>query len=121
MLHEKFFAEYKVDCSYSNFCKLVLSNIVKPKPQDWGTFLCMSCLNLQLKMEALCNLDSSLYTDTEEVIKYTETELNGWGEKIRQIKWSICYLYWCKEKKGSDENQVARTYLSTKKDKNSIR
>ena len=69
VLHEKFLAEYKVDCLYSNFCKLVPSNIVKPKPQDWGTCLCMSCLNPQLKMEALCNLDSSLYVDTEEVIK----------------------------------------------------
>ena len=86
VLHEKFLAEYKVDCSYSNFCKLVPSNIVKPKPQDWGTCLCMSCLNPQLKMEALCNLDSSLYVDTEEVIKYTETELCEWHEKIRQIK-----------------------------------
>ena len=34
-------------------------------------------------MEALCNLDSSLYVDTEEVIKYTKTELHEWGEKIR--------------------------------------
>ena len=32
-------------------------------------------------MEALCNLDSSLYVDTKEVIKYTETELHEWGEK----------------------------------------
>ena len=37
-------------------------------------------------MEALCNLDSSLYVDTEEVIKYTGTELCEWHEKIRQIK-----------------------------------
>ena len=83
VLHETFCTEYKVYCSYSNFCKLVPSNIVKPKPQDWGTCLCMSCLNPQLKMEALCNLDSSLYVDTEEVIKYTKTELHEWGEKIR--------------------------------------
>ena len=86
VLHEKFLAEYRIDCSYSNFCKLVPSNIVEPKPQDWGTCLCMSCLNPQLKMEALCNLDSSLYVDTVEVIKYTETKLHEWGEKIRQIK-----------------------------------
>ena len=32
-------------------------------------------------MEVLCNLDSSLYVDTKEVIKYTETELHEWGEK----------------------------------------
>ena len=83
MLHAKFLAKYQVDCPYSNFCKPVPSNIVKPKPQDWGTCLCMSCLNPQLKMEALCNLDSSLYVDTEEIIKYTETELHEWSEKIR--------------------------------------
>ena len=41
----------------------------------------MPCLNLQLKMEALCNLDSTLYVDTKEVIKYTETEQHEWGEK----------------------------------------
>ena len=34
VLHEKFLTEYKVDCSYSSFCKFFLSNIVKPKPQD---------------------------------------------------------------------------------------
>ena len=76
MLHEKFLGEYKADPSYSNFCKLVPSNTVKSKAQDWGTCLFMSCLNPQLKMEALCNLDSSLYVDTKEVIKYTETELH---------------------------------------------
>ena len=34
-------------------------------------------------MEALCNLDSTLYVDTKEVIKYTEPEQHEWGEKIR--------------------------------------
>ena len=57
-------------------------------------------------MEALCNLDSTLYVDTKEVIKYTEPEQYEWGEKIRQIKRPICYLYWCKEKKGTDENHM---------------
>ena len=81
VLLEKFLAEYKVDCSYSNFCKFVPLNIVKPKLQDWGTCFGMPCLNPHLKMEALCNLDSSLYVDTVEVIKYTENELHEWGEK----------------------------------------
>ena len=79
VLHEKFLAECKIDSSYSDFCKLVPSNIVKPKPQDCGKYLYISCLNLLLKMVALRDLDSSLYADTETVIRYTETELHEKG------------------------------------------
>ena len=67
----------------------------------------MSCLNPQLKMKVLCNLDLFLYVDTDEVIEYTEPELHEWGEKTRKTKQLICYLYWCKEMKVSNENHTS--------------
>ena len=45
VLHETFLSEYQVECSYSHFCKLVRNDIVRPKPQDWGTCLSQTCLN----------------------------------------------------------------------------
>ena len=32
-------------------------NIKNPKTNDWGTFLCSSCLNSELKIEALNSLN----------------------------------------------------------------
>ena len=64
---------------------MVPLNIVKPKPQDCGKNLYI-CLNPQLKMVALRDLDSSLYVDTEKVIKYTEMEQHESNQRIRQKK-----------------------------------
>ena len=70
-------------CSYSHFWKLLPNYIVKPKPQDWGTCLCQTCLNPQLKMEALCNVDKSLFIETEKLIKYDESKLKAFCEKVK--------------------------------------
>ena len=45
VLHETLLSEYQVGCSYSHFCKLIRNDIVRPKPQDWGTCLSQTCLN----------------------------------------------------------------------------
>jgi len=45
VLHQKFLAESGRDCSFAQFCRLIPENIVKPKPTDWGTNLCMICIN----------------------------------------------------------------------------
>ena len=53
-LHEKFLSENPhIQCSYPQFTRLVPCNIQKPKPSDWGTCLCMTCLNPQLMLEGL--------------------------------------------------------------------
>ena len=114
ILYEKFLCELNVNCSYSHFCKLVPENIIKPKPQDWGTCLCMVCLNPQLKMEALRHFESSLFVETEELITYSDKTLKEFMEKIKQFSGPIRYLYWAKDKKDS-EKSVATTYMSSKK------
>ena len=85
VLHKKFLSEYQVECSYSHFCKLV-PNDVRPKPQDWETCLCQTCLNPQLKMEALHNVDKSLFVETEKLIKYDESKLKAFCEKVKTCK-----------------------------------
>ena len=53
VLHQKFVAESNHECSFAQFCRLIPENIVKPKPTDWGTNLCMTCINPQLMLEGL--------------------------------------------------------------------
>ena len=68
-------------------------------------------------MEALCNLDSTLYVDTKEVIKYTETEQHEWGEKKTDKTANLLPVLVHGKERLWWEPYVARTYLSTKKTK----
>ena len=53
VLHEKLMAEENIDGSYCHSCHYIPEEIVKPGPEDWGTSLCKTCLNPELKVEAL--------------------------------------------------------------------
>ncbi|CAF1551653.1 unnamed protein product, partial [Rotaria sordida] len=55
-LHQKFILNTNIDCSYSTFTKHVPSYIVSPKPDNWGTCLCITCLNPQIKGERINQL-----------------------------------------------------------------
>ena len=52
-LHTQFISDCEEACSYSTFCRYVPANVIKPKATDWGTCLCQTCLNPELKLEAL--------------------------------------------------------------------
>ena len=52
LLHHKFIAE-DIDCSYTTFLKKIPYYIKNPSASDWGTGLCATCLNPQLKIERL--------------------------------------------------------------------
>ena len=52
----KFQAETLVSCDYSTFCRSAPNYIIKPKPSDWGTCLCVTCLNPEIKLERLAKL-----------------------------------------------------------------
>ena len=53
-LHQRFQVdESAAECSYSQFTHYVPENILNPKPEDWGTCLCMTCLNPELKLESI--------------------------------------------------------------------
>ena len=56
LLHLTFLSECdSVDdeISYPHFTKVVPENIIKPKPESWGTCLCMPCINTELKVSAV--------------------------------------------------------------------
>ena len=100
-LHEKFMSD-EVECSYTQFTRCVPINSIKPKPEDWGTCLCVTCLNPELKLESF---KKHINTDL------TIANLKNPGcdkEKIEQICQEIAesnfkfeYLEWSKER-GTD-------------------
>ena len=50
-LHQKFIVDTNIDCLYSIFTRPIPSYVVSPKLDDWNTYLCINCLNLQIKVE----------------------------------------------------------------------
>ncbi|CAF5000863.1 unnamed protein product, partial [Rotaria sp. Silwood1] len=48
--------ETNYDCSYSTFTRHIPSYIVSPEPNEWGTCLCMKCLNPQIKSDRINQL-----------------------------------------------------------------
>ena len=103
-----------VECCYLHFCKLVPNDIFRPMPQDLGTCLCQTCLSPQLKMEAFRKVDKSLFVEAEKLIKYDESKLKAFCEKVKTCKKTVRYLYWSKGKKES-ENSVTETHMSCNK------
>ena len=56
MLHIKYLSECKSvdeEVSYSYFTTLVPKNTIKPKPESWGTCLCMPCINTELEVSTV--------------------------------------------------------------------
>ena len=59
-------------------------------------------------------LTSLLFIETEKLIKYDESKLKAFCEKVKTYKKTVRYLYWSKDKKES-KNSVTATYMSCKK------
>ena len=126
VLHEKFISESSEtveSCSYSWFCKLVPSNIIKPKPQDWGTCLCMTCLNPELKIEALKKTASfkNHQLTEQDICNYNEEKFEEFINKVKDVKGIIKYVVWQKDKDEKTETKSAtyhsRKYVKTEKPK----
>ena len=83
-LHKKFVAESSHDCSYSYFSRHCPCYVEKPSPNDWGNCLCRTCLNPEIKLEALANI----LNDTS--FKWDDT--NGYNNKdlIKRIDQLKC-------------------------------
>ncbi|CAF2801426.1 unnamed protein product [Rotaria sp. Silwood2] len=84
-----------MECSYSTFTRHIPSYIISPKPSDWGTCLCMTCLNPQLKSERinqlknvnpLLNYLSSLLTNDLTSIINDEKTVNEILEELHRLK-----------------------------------
>ena len=56
MLHFSFEAETGVKCSLECFRQNIHFYLICPKPNDWGTSLCVRCINPEMKLKTLTNL-----------------------------------------------------------------
>lgn len=104
MLHVKYCAEVEV-CDYTTFTRNAPPHVKQPSPSDWGTCLCMQCLNPSLKYMRLTKLgymngrqslqqivqdDEKMEDFKDEMQKYHRDETiilsNGkeWKTKTRQ-------------------------------------
>ena len=108
VLHEKFMAETMVDCSVRTFGRYIPSNIVKPKPQDWGTSLCKTCLNPELKVECLrepgVNLEWLLGLDKEQLQEFSEK--HSTNELITYKEWQSERVTKTKTAKVADRQEI---------------
>ena len=99
MLHMKYLSECESvsdEISYAHFTRLVPANIVKPKPESWGTCLCMPCVNTELKVSAVnkivpCKLE-----------KLDDVELELICQQLRSVQERIEFLE-CKSNKIKEE------------------
>ena len=90
ILHKKFLAEAKFECSLSTFARYLPKNVVKPKPEDWGASLCKTCLNPELKIEALRDPEVKL----ETLLSLDDAQLKKWSEKSKDNNNLITYKEW---------------------------
>ena len=76
VLHKMFLAEAMVEFLLSTFAWYLPKNVVKPKPEDWGTSLCKTCLNSELKIETLrdpeVKLETLLFLDDAQLKRCSE-------------------------------------------------
>ena len=120
-LHQKFMSETLIECSLSAFSRYVPSNIIKPKPTDWGTSLCKICLNPELKVEAI----NESGVDLNYLLSMTNDELRIWSD-ARKADDIITYKEWqseavekkksakVKDDQSKDVTVKTKTYRSVK-------
>ena len=64
----KFLAETSEECCYETFTRHVPYYVVKPEADEWGTCLCLSCLNPEIKLAKLKKLNKISVVNVEEVL-----------------------------------------------------
>ena len=117
-LHQSFCAENSEfsNCSFATFAKYVPFDVQKPRDQDWGTCLCMYCLNPQLKVHKLIQLK---YIENVDVEMLDSDDFDPLIEKIDGLKQregekDIEYCEWRKienpkiNKSGKKGNKISR-------------
>jgi hypothetical protein len=111
VLHQQFELETKIDIDYQTFRRHVPEYIQKPDHDSWGTCLCVSCLNPQMKFEKLLsfkqrnlNVKSELEglpCDISDIVKdLDETEeFKKKLMKLDQEHLNVTFCEWQKVKK----------------------
>ena len=115
LLWEKFTADENVECSYSQFTRHTPQNVIKPKPEDWGTCLCMICLNPELKIDSLRKVLPEMNWNINNIFEKSEDELNILYKRIEKSVHTFEYLEWSKEKEITDEKTTKHVSYHSKK------
>ena len=99
-LYSQFTASWE-ECSLSTFMRSIPHYVKKPRASDWGTSLCSTCLNPELKVEAFYhNKFWAEMVDLEEIMK-SEEELSNLLKRIDETgeekkEESITFHEWTK-------------------------
>lgn len=89
----------EVECSYTQFCCNVPKETIEPKPEDWGTWLCMSCLNPEMKLEAIKRRLGGTHNLTIKSLKQFKEDIKDLSHQIETSDTAFEYLEWSKEKR----------------------
>ena len=113
-LHQKFLTDVQeFECSYTQFCRNVPKEIIKPKPEDCRAYLCIPCLNPELKLEVI----KRTLGDTQNLIteslkdKRFEKDIKDLCHQIEKSDTAFQYFEWSKEK---TKDVRASSYFSKK-------
>lgn len=93
-LWHKFEAEnYDKEISYAQFWRYVSENIIKPKPEDWGACLCMTCMNPEFKLscikKTLPNINLTIEDLSEVTVQIVKTNWKNCTPKLKHVKKSL--------------------------------
>ena len=72
LLYDKFIAETSEECCYETFTRHVPHYVIKPEAEEWGTCLCLPCLNPELKLQKLQKINKISVVNVEEVFASPE-------------------------------------------------
>ncbi|CAF4916224.1 unnamed protein product, partial [Rotaria magnacalcarata] len=120
-IHQRFMTETGNNCHYSTFTRYIPDYVLKPSIDDWGTCLCIVCLNPQLKLEKLQRI-KFLYpvlkallpdglTDITDLVT-NEIKTKDFLDnlvKLEDEQFNITYTEWTKKK-----NYKSNVPVSTK-------
>ena len=97
-LHQKYLVDMDHSCSYEQQCRYIPDNVIKPKPEDWGTCLCKTCLNPELKFNCIKQLLPEVSFDLNETnIDNADYILIGVCDEILKSNLKFEYLEWSTE------------------------
>ncbi|UJR18671.1 hypothetical protein I4U23_005579 [Adineta vaga] len=119
-IHQRFILETDNNCHYSTFARYVPDYVLKPSTDDWGTCLCIVCLNPQLKLEKLQRI-KFLYSAVKALLPDGLTDITDLVTdemktkdflddmvKFKDKQFNITYVEWMKTKHANYISHIDR-------------
>jgi hypothetical protein len=118
-IHQRFISESGNNCHYSTFTRYVPDYVLKPSVDDWGTCLCVICLNPQLKLEKLQRikfrysvLKTLLGDGLPDITNLVTDEIKTKDfldnlTKLKDEQFNITYIEWTKKKRDKSNVLVS--------------